>query len=179
MSFRKIIPQLHTHLAIAMSRFLGLERRFKCQPELKREYKRFIDEYISLGHMRKLGTQPDDNQASVFLPHHCVFKSSNQVSKIRVVFNASCKTDARLFLNDALKVRPIVQQDLISILIRFRFFIYVFTVDIIKMYRQILIEPSQTRLQRILWREDSEGNIDPYELLIITYGTSSASFLAT
>jgi len=74
---------------------------------------------------------------------------------------------------------PIVQQDLISILMRFRFFTYIITADIIKMYRQILMHPSQTRLQRILWRNDPSANVDTYELTTVTYGTASASFLAT
>jgi len=47
------------------------------------------------------------------------------------------------------------------------------------MYRQILIHPSQTRLQRILWRNDPSANVDTYELTIVTYDTASASFLAT
>ena len=52
--------------------------------------------------------------------------------------------------------------------------------DDIKMYRQILIHPSQTRLQRILWRNNPSANVDTYELLTtVTYGTTSASFLAT
>jgi len=62
---------------------------------------------------------------------------------------------------------------------RFRFFIYVITADIIKMYRQILMHPSQTRLQRILWRNNLFANVDTYELTTVTYGTASASFLAT
>jgi len=80
-------------------------------------------------------------------------------------------------LNDALLVGPTVQQDLISILMCFRLFTYVITVDIIKMYRQILVHPSQTRLQRILWRDDLSANVDMYELTTVTYGTASASFL--
>nr|XP_012231254.1 PREDICTED: uncharacterized protein LOC105677297 [Linepithema humile] len=47
------------------------------------------------------------------------------------------------------------------------------------MYRQILIDPSQTSLQRILWRDDFKDDVDTYELTIVTYGTSSASYLAT
>jgi len=35
------------------------------------------------------------------------------------------------------------------------------------------------RLQRILWREDLSANVDTYELTTFTYGTASASFLAT
>lgn len=76
-------------------------------------------------------------------------------------------------------VGPVVQQELISILIRFRFFMYVFSADVIKMYRQILVDPSQVRLQRILWRDDPAKDVDTYELLTVTYGTSSASYLAT
>jgi len=41
------------------------------------------------------------------------------------------------------------------------------------------MHPSQTRLQRILWRDDLSGNVDTYELTAVTYGTASASFLAT
>ncbi|KYM79367.1 hypothetical protein ALC53_10162, partial [Atta colombica] len=38
---------------------------------------------------------------------------------------------------------------------------------------------SQTRLQRILWRNNPSANVNTYELTTITYGTASASFLAT
>lgn len=47
------------------------------------------------------------------------------------------------------------------------------------MYRQILVDKSQTSLQRILWRDDSKGDIKTYELLTMTYDTTLASFLAT
>lgn len=47
-------------------------------------------------------------------------------------------------------VGPTVQQDLLSIILRFRTFKFVFTADITKMYRQIRVHPTQTRLQRIL-----------------------------
>ncbi|XP_011686440.1 PREDICTED: uncharacterized protein LOC105449136 [Wasmannia auropunctata] len=47
------------------------------------------------------------------------------------------------------------------------------------MYRQILVDSSQTRLQRILWRTDPSASVNTFELTTITYGTSSASYLAT
>lgn len=46
------------------------------------------------------------------------------------------------------------------------------------MYRQILIDSGKIRLQRILWRSDSSQEINTYELMIVTYGTS-APYLAT
>ncbi|XP_011858745.1 PREDICTED: uncharacterized protein LOC105556271 [Vollenhovia emeryi] len=174
----QLIDKLGESRSIATSRLKGLEKRFKRQPELKREYNQFIKEYISLGHMRKMDSPPDESAPFFYLPHHCVFKVSNQTSKIRVVFDASCKTAEGLSLNDALMVGPVVPPELTAILIRFRFFTYVFSADVIKMYRQVLVDPSQTRLQRILWRDDPDNDMDTYELLTITYGTSSASYLA-
>lgn len=73
---------------------------------------------------------------------------------------------------------PTVQQDLVSILMRFRTFDYVFAADIIKMYRQVLIR-TQTQLQRVLRRDDSSSPFRTYELLTVTYGTRSAPFLVT
>ncbi|XP_018374003.1 PREDICTED: uncharacterized protein LOC108768168 [Trachymyrmex cornetzi] len=46
------------------------------------------------------------------------------------------------------------------------------------MYRQVLIDPNQTALQRIVWRSDSSQSLKTFELTTVTYGTSSASFLA-
>ncbi|XP_011707972.1 PREDICTED: uncharacterized protein LOC105462820 [Wasmannia auropunctata] len=134
-------------------------------------------EYLTLGHMRRVPAHAVEGEA-VYLPHHGVFKETSQSAKLRVVFDASCKTSTGISLNDTLMAGPTIQQDLVSILTRFRTFAYVFTADIIKMYRQILIDESQTHLQRILWRDDSNSPVDTYELLIVTYGTSSAPFLA-
>lgn len=47
------------------------------------------------------------------------------------------------------------------------------------MYRQILVDPAHTRYQRILWRDNPHAGIRTYELSTVTYGTSSASYLAT
>ncbi|XP_066256304.1 uncharacterized protein [Euwallacea similis] len=50
--------------------------------------------------------------------------------------------------------------------------------DIAKMYRQVLVEPKQRALQRILWRESPSAPVEAFELNTVTYGQASASFLA-
>ncbi|KAG5314515.1 YMD3 protein, partial [Pseudoatta argentina] len=145
----------------ALKRLQGIEKRFK-----RDQYAAFLDKYLSLGHMRWLEPPESiiaEEPISFYLPHHCVFKTVEQTWKIYVVFDASCFSSSGVSLNDALLVGPTVQQDLISILMRFRFFAYVITADIIKMYRQILVHPSQMHLQRILWRDDLSANVDTYE----------------
>lgn len=102
--------------------------------------------------MRQVNVSRDDERDVFYLTHHCVFKNPFRESKIRVIFDASYKSNSCVSLNDALMVGPVIQQDLISILMRFRTFIYVFVADIIKMYRQILLDSSQTRYQRMAGR---------------------------
>lgn len=72
-----------------------------------------------------------------------------------------------------------MQDDLCCILIRFRKHNVVVTADIAKMYRQVNIVPEQQNLQRILWRQMGDEQIRQYRLNTVTYGTASASFLAT
>ncbi|XP_039303433.1 uncharacterized protein LOC120357334 [Solenopsis invicta] len=174
-----LISKLGDSQAAALKRLFSLERRFRRDPQLKLQYSQFIDEYLSLGHMRLINALPEERSVNFYLPHHCVYKVTDQSSKLRVVFDASCKTISGISLNDALMVGPVIQQELASILTRLRIFQYVISADIIKMYRQILVDPSQTSLQRILWRSDPNSDVQTYELSTLTYGTSSTSFLAT
>ncbi|UYV83662.1 hypothetical protein LAZ67_23001961 [Cordylochernes scorpioides] len=61
---------------------------------------------------------------------------------------------------------------------RFRTYPVAITADIEKMYRQIRIHPEDADYQRILWRPSPEEPVVDYRLLTVTYGTSSAPFLA-
>ncbi|XP_036150809.1 uncharacterized protein LOC118648578 [Monomorium pharaonis] len=167
--------------AIALRRFYKIERKLDFRPILKRDYAQFMHEYVQLGHMTPIETEePANTELPVFyLPHHCVIKPDSSSTKLRVVFDGSCKGPTGISLNNALRVGPVIQQDLISILLRFRTLPFVITADIIKMYRQVLIDPSQTQLQRIFWRDNSSDPLQIFELKTVTYGTSSASYLAT
>jgi len=175
----QIVAKLGDSKEIALRRLYGLEKRFARDPNLKAQYTQFLDEYLELGHMKLVEDVTCNEQESYYFPHHCVFKGAADDRRIRVVFDASCKSSTGVSLNDALLPGPVTQQDLMSILLRFRIFLYALAADIVKMYRQIMIHPSQTRYQRILWRRAPSDEVKTYELMTVTYGTSSASFLAT
>jgi hypothetical protein len=95
------------------------------------------------------------------------------------VFDASAKTTSGLSLNNTLLVGLTVQQDLFAIVLRFRLHNIVFTADIQKMYRQVLVHPEDRKYQKILWRDRPEDTIRIYELNTVTYGMAPASYLAT
>lgn len=72
--------------------------RFNRQPSLKKECMEFIHEYKSLGHMREL-----QGADSIIMPHHYVIRRKNSTTKLRIVFDASCRTiTSGISLNDAL-----------------------------------------------------------------------------
>lgn len=136
-----------------------------------------MKEYEQLGHMSKI-CSPENENNSFYLPHHGVVKEHSLTSKLRVVFDGSAPSDSGWSLNDLQYVGPILQQDLLNILVRFRQHNIVFTSDITKMYRQILVAPEDRRFQRIWWRSNSEDELNSYELNTVTYGTTSAPYLA-
>ena len=134
-----------------------------------------MKEYEELGHMEPVESQ-ERKTTCYFLPHYPVFKETSTTKKTRVVFDGRSNG---LSLNDILHMGPTVQQDLYSIILRFRTHQVCFAADIVKMYHQIVVRPEDRDLQRILWRYSYEEPIQEYRLTTITYGTSSAPFLAT
>nr|XP_044249370.1 uncharacterized protein LOC123002807 [Drosophila takahashii] len=160
----------------ATNRFLALERR--TSPEVRKGYVDFMNEYEALGHMKQVH-QTDIPANHYFIPHHCVLKPESSTTKLRVVFDASCKTTSNKSLNDILYAGPTVQSELFAILLRFRTHKYVFTADIEKMYRQVWIHPDDQYHQLIVWRMNPSDDLKYYRLKTVTYGTTSAPFLAT
>ncbi|XP_058826837.1 uncharacterized protein LOC131686859 [Topomyia yanbarensis] len=166
----------------ALRRFQHLERRLKRDPDLKRQYSEFMQEYLDLGHMKRIGTvedSRDEERLVCYLPHHSVFKESSSTTKVRVVFDGSTKTSTNRSLNDALLTGPVIQDELLDIMLRFRKHAIAVVADVEKMYRQIRIHPEDASCQRILWRFEPSEPIQIFELLTITYGLSPSSFMAT
>lgn len=124
--------------------------------------------------------QGNNNNSDVeyFMPHHGVLRESSLTTKLRVVFDASAPSSNGLSLNNIQFVGPVLQDDLFSILLRFRKHTFVVSADIAKMYRQVLVEPAQRNLQKILWRSNPNDTLKTYKLNTVTYGQASASYLA-
>lgn len=112
-------------------------------------------------------SQTEISQAC-FLPHHGVLQPGRSTTKLRVVFDSSCKTTSGL----SLKVGPVVQSDLFTILTQFQLHSVAFTSDCEKMYRQVLIHKEDRIHQNILWRFNKNDKLQSYQLNTITYGTS-------
>ncbi len=105
---------------------LALESRFTKDGELKKNYTKFMQEYIELGHAVKCISKvaPPFH----FIPHFCVLNPQSNTTPLRVIFNCSAKSSSGF---------PHVQPEFIDIMLKFRLFNVCFTTDIEKMYRMI------------------------------------------
>ncbi|XP_062713843.1 uncharacterized protein LOC134290680 [Aedes albopictus] len=175
-----LIRQLGDSRSTAMRRFLSLERRLDQNVHLKQMYSEFIHEYLRMGHMEEVVADEEDAALpQYFIPHHCVIKSDSTTTKLRVVFDASCATSTGVSLNNALMVGPTVQDDIITIILRFRFHRIAIVADVEKMYRMVLQQWTDRKLQKIFWRDNRNEEIRVFQLNTVTYGTASAPYLAT
>ncbi|XP_075160007.1 uncharacterized protein LOC142233105 [Haematobia irritans] len=73
---------------------------------------------------------------------------------------------------------PTLQNDLVSTLLNWRRYKYVYSGDIQKMYRQIKIHPDDRSYQRILFQKDPKDPVRDYQLNTVTFGINCAPFLA-
>ncbi|XP_076549204.1 uncharacterized protein LOC143306713 [Osmia lignaria lignaria] len=163
--------------SMALRRFHFLEKRFEKNPQLKVEYCHFLDEYKQLNHLSLLENKTL-TMPGFYLPHHAVIREDSITTKIRVVFDGSARTSSGVSLNNALMVGPTIQDDLFTLLTRFRSRRYALTADIEKMYRQIQVHPDDTPYQKILFRKNPDETVNELSLDTVTYGTSCAPFLA-
>ncbi|XP_075163179.1 uncharacterized protein LOC142235805 [Haematobia irritans] len=163
---------------IALSQFLRNEASLIRKPEHKSEYDKVILEYLSLGHMEKVDRPLSSNGTYFYLPHHGIFKPDRTTTKLRIVFNASCASSNGKSLNDMLYVGPTLQKDIVSLVLNWRLYRFVFNADISKMYRQIWVNSNHASYQRILFRSSPNEEITDYQLKTVTFGINCAPYLA-
>ncbi|XP_072943519.1 uncharacterized protein [Epargyreus clarus] len=176
--FRNGTPEVTASREIAEKRLKLLENRLNKNKTMKATYQEVIEEYLHLDHMEVVPKNEIDNDKSIYLPHHAVVKNDRQTTKVRIVYDASCKGKNNLSLNDQLLVGPKLQPELRCIVMQWRISPICMSADIAKMYRQIKVNQRDADCQRILWRENDKEEIKSYRLTRVTFGTASAPYLA-
>ena len=172
--FKENKGKLGTSRTTALKRLYGLERKFKGNPDLQQQYTAVITEYLKLGYLTKVSNPREEG---FYLPHHAVVKATSLTTKTRVVFDGSAASSTGISLNQTLMVGPTIQDDLFSIILRFRTHNYVLTGDIEKMYLQVGVRQTDRKYQRVLWR-DVNNDVNTYELNTVTFGLSASPYLA-
>ncbi|GFW03952.1 integrase catalytic domain-containing protein [Trichonephila clavipes] len=173
-----IEPKVDTEVSLCEDNFVRTHRR-NCEgrdSSYLSLYAEFLKEYEELGHLERV-VESSEPPTHYYIPHHGVLRPQKLATKLRIVFNGSSPTTTGISLNDIL-LKGEVKEDVFETISRFRRHKFAFTTDIQKMYRQILINPDQQDLQRIIWKHGLDAEILTYRLKTVTYGLSNAPFLA-
>ncbi|XP_043283142.1 uncharacterized protein [Venturia canescens] len=171
--FKQGHPSLGESRGRAIKQLNALSRRLNSNEELRQQYAAGFQEYIRLEHVSEI---INDNGEGFYGPHHPVIKEDSETTKVRMVYNASAKTSNDVSLNDALMVGPTIQDDIFTLLLRFRMYNYVITADIEKMYRQFMVRGEDRKYQKILWQ--GPNGVQTFEYNRLVFGVASAPFLA-
>lgn len=176
-------PPLLDNRRIAWASVNRLEKRLEKDPVLKEGYERALDEMESLGFISEVKSQvsgsvsveSDSVDPVFYLPHHPVVKEGSTSTKIRPVFNASCRGVNGVSLNDCLDAGPNLNPLIVDVLARFRRWPYVVSADVKKAFLQIEIQEKDQDVHRFLWKKDDVIRV--MKFLRVTFGVKCSPFL--
>eukprot|EP00112_Aurelia_sp_Birch-Aquarium-sp1_P003268 Seg1363.25 transcript_id=Seg1363.25/GoldUCD/mRNA.D3Y31 product="hypothetical protein" protein_id=Seg1363.25/GoldUCD/D3Y31 len=164
----------------AVSRLVKIEKRLQYDKEKASMYQDAINHYLTYGHAREIDKMDSNSETKInYLPHHPIFCTDKVTTKCRIVFDASSKNKNGVSLNDCLLPGPVLQPNLVSIIIRFRLHRIALMADIRKMFLQIKLAKQDQNVHRFLWR-DFNTKIEPktYCMTRLTFGDVSSPFEA-
>lgn len=171
------VSALGNSFEIARRRFYNLERKFTSHPNVKLLYDEVIKDYLKNNYISLVeGVLP--GEISFYIPHHAVIREDKTTTKLRVVLDASAKTDNGTSLNDILHAGPVLQADLLNILLNLRLFAVAITSDVKAMYLKIAIRPEDRPLQRILYRFKKDEELKIFQFSVLPFGLKCSPFIA-
>jgi hypothetical protein len=107
-----------------------------------------------------------------YLPHRPVIREDKETTKIRAVFDASCKVNGPS-LNECLYSGPNLLAIIFDILIRFRLNRIGILADIKQAFLNIAISPEHRNYLRFLWFDVESGEMIVYKFLRVVFGLTS------
>ena len=114
-----------------------------------------------------------------YLPHHPVIRQDKQTTRIRIVYDASARSNGPS-LNDTLYVGPSFGQNIMDIMLRFRVYKVALTADIEKAFLMIKVADEDRDALRFLWLEDVGSEIprvNVFHFTRVVFGVASSPSL--
>ena len=149
---------------------------------LLHQYDSIIKEYLSLEIVEKV--DESDTTVCRYLPHHGVVRQDKSTTKLRIVFDASAKSNNENSLNDCLLEGPSLYPDIIGIILRFRLHPFALIGDVEKAFLQISLDERDRDFTRFYWFDEQlSSNSWPtvrestYRFTRVPFGIKSSPFL--
>jgi hypothetical protein len=180
------LPWKHSHPVLpdnykaSLQRFHSLYNRLKQTPKILEEYDNVIKDQLQKGIVERVNESEACEIGKVhYLPHHAVIRRDKETTRLRVVYDASSKSNG-ILLNSCLYTGPSLSQNIFDILIRFRSFKVAMISDIEKAFLMVSIAEADRNVLRFLWVDDiskEKPEIIVLRFTRVVFGVSSSPFL--
>ena len=178
--WKEFHADLPDNLDLSQRRFSGLLKRLRCHPEILQEYDAIIRNQLESNIVERVEDPFSPTAVKVhYIPHHPVIRKDKATTKLRIVYDASAKTNG-VSLNDCVYAGPAFGQCILNILLRFRVPKVAFTGDIEKAFLMISVAQEDRDVLRFLWIDDIDRDLPQMVVLRFTrvpFGVSSSPFL--
>ena len=139
---------------LSIRRLSNLLKRLNQDPEVIKEYDSVIKEWLKNGIVEVVGKPADGEvRKTNYLPHHAVIRRDKATTKLRVVYDASARSNGGA-LNDCLYTVPPLAENVFDILLRFRASRIALTGDLEKAFLMVSIAEEDRDVIRFLWVDD-------------------------
>ena len=164
---------------LSLKRLRGLQHRLNQDPAILREYDSAIRDQQKKGMIEavKVG-EPCSNRVH-YLPHHAVVRRDKTTTKLRIVYDASAKSDGPS-LNECLHKGPSFNQLILDLLLRFRSYSIALTADVEKAFLMVAVADHDRDVLRFIWIDDINKNkpeLQVFRFTRVVFGVSSSPFL--
>ena len=148
---------LPSNYNISLKRLKGQLGKLRKEPEILEEYDGVIKEQLEKGIIEPV-IELEKAEKIHYIPHHAVVRKEAKTTKVRVVYDASCKDSPKgAFLNDCLHVGPKLAPLLFHILLRFREKRIALVADTEKAFLNVDVDSLDRDCLRFLWVERCLG----------------------
>ena len=143
---------------LSLGRLKSQLRRLKNKPDVLREYDKIIRDQEKEGIVEKIGNEESTVKRIHYLPHQAVIQKDAEMTKVRVVFDASAKERKNgVSLNQCLHVGPSLVSMLYDVLLRIREHKVVLFGDIKQAFLNIEVATEDRDAMRFLWVDNVLG----------------------
>ena len=171
---------LPTNYNNSLSRLKSQLKKLRLYPDILEMYNNVISEQVEMGVIEQVSLLEQAQQIH-YIPHQAVCRENAETTKLRVVYDASCKDrKSGVSLNDCLHAGPALTPLIFDILLRFRSSRVALVGDIEKAFLNIEVHPEDRDCLRFLWVDDihkADPQIVVYKFSRVPFGAKSSPFL--
>ncbi|XP_054709780.1 uncharacterized protein LOC129219413 [Uloborus diversus] len=165
---------LENNFEVTKRRFETLKQKLDKTPEILAKYKEIIEQQLNENIVEKCANEIKDKD--YYMPHRAVIRNS-ETTNVRIVFDASFKSENCKSLNECLEIGPNLNPSVLDIILRYREHEIGFSGDLEKAFLMIGIAKQDRDFLRFLWFGESNEQFKILRMCRTPFGTSISPFI--